>query len=200
MRLAGGRKTLIGLAAVGVLALWVYYAYLILPLGRSLKQVGQDLQRTKTQVTRIEQAIAAATSLRQETERLRAAAQSSRNALPSSQALPGTIEALSSLANQQGVKIHSIVPQRSSEISAAPNQPAPLYREVPIQIEAFGGYHQLGALAAAIESAPQPMRISALRLTSSTREPRRHAARFTVTAFFRTTEDSGTAPSGAKKP
>ena len=201
-RLTGGRRMLLGLGAVGVLALWVYYAYLIHPLGRSVKQVSQELQRTKTQVTHIEQAIALSTSLRQETERLRAALQSHPEALPSFQALPRTIESLSSLANQQGVKIQSIVPQRSADAPAAlaPNQPVPLYREVPIQIEVFGGFHQFGALAASIESAPQPMRISALRITSSAREPRRHAARMTVIAFFRTAEEAGDAPAGAVQP
>ena len=186
------RRSVIAAAALGILGLWVYDAYLVRPLWRSVRRLGGEVQQTRRQVTLIEQTIAQVAQWRQETQRLTNGVASVQGALPTEDELPGVIETISELADQNGVKLQSILPQRTMpappKVAASPT-PA-LYKDIPLQLEALGGYHQLGSFVASLESAAQPIRVRSFRLSANPREARRHNLRMTVAGYFSTTPRS----------
>ena len=183
------RRSVIAAATLGILGLWVYDAYVVRPLWRSVRRLGGEVQQTRRQVKLIEQTIAQAAQWRQETQRLMDDVEGVQGTLPTEDELPGVIETISELAGQNGVKLQSILPQRMLQappkVAASP-VPA-LYKDIQLQIEALGGYHQLGGFVASLESAGQPIRVRTFRLSANPREARRHNLRITVAGYFSTT-------------
>jgi len=197
MRLTKEHQQLAGLFALVAGIGWVYYAVVFMPLFRGVAQTARETAATGTQLHQIRELLAQEPQLRQEQAQLTQALDALRPALPKEEDLPATIQALSEAASQSGVRIQTIVPQRSVETfrpaapaakktgtPAAPPSP-PLYRQIPIQIDAAAGFHQLGAFVTRMESGPQALRVSTLRVTSEkAKELRRHQITLTVLGSF----------------
>jgi Tfp pilus assembly protein PilO len=198
MRLTKEHQQLAGLFALVAGIGWVYYAVVFMPLFRGVAQAARETAATGKQLHQIRELLAQEPQLRQEQAQLTQALDALRPALPKEEDLPSTLQALSEAASQSGVRIQTIVPQRSVETfgpAAAPaakktRAPAaspspPLYRQIPIQIDAAAGFHQLGAFVTRMESGPQALRVTTLRVTSEkAKEFRRHQITLTVLGSF----------------
>lgn len=178
------QRILFGLIAVVVLALYVSYLYCLQPLGRAVARLTQQVREATVQVRQLEQLVAQAPVLRQEHTQLHAAVARLRDQLPSEDELPSVIERLSGLANQAGVRILSIFPQRADTYPNTPNAAAPLpFYAVTIEIEALSGFHQLGMFLSQVESGDQPIEVTQLRISHSERELRRHAVQLVLRTY-----------------
>ena len=204
MKVTGAKREqllLVAMAFGGIVCLWVYYAYIVKPLAHAIAQQGQQIRDTRVKLQRLQQTIAQEPQLRQEDTRLSETMQNLRTSLPLEAGLPSVIERLSDLASQTSVKIQTIFPQRSVENlsaeassagkgpaaakgSTAGKPPPALYKEIPIQIDALSGFHQLGNFLARVESGPQPMRLRSLRISANPQETRRHTMKIVVIAYF----------------
>ena len=110
--------------------------------------------------------------------------------LPAEEELPVIIERLSDLASQSGVKIQLVMPQRPLQGGAggavpqpsAPSSPA-LYKEIPIEIDALAGFHQLGTFLSRIELGEQAMQLRSLRISQNAKTSRRHLVKMTLVAY-----------------
>ena len=204
MKLPAGsqKKQILLLEAVflAVLILWAYYAAALKPLFGSMSRLGQEIRTKSTQLRHIEQAAAQEPQLREEHTRLSSQTQAFQTSLPAEGGLPSTIERLSDLASQTGLKIRTIFPQRTLETlgsgtdpKAEAAKPPELYKEIPIQIDALAGYHQLGSFLSRVESGPHPMKLKSLRISGDDKEPRRHNMKMILIAYF---ASSGTRSSG----
>lgn len=140
-------------------------------------------------------------ALRRELERLPALEQSVAEQRTQVSALEGRLAQgvaidtvladLSVLAQEAQVRLESLEPlsppkpstkKRAETVPAvAPGQG--VYEEVPIQIRAKGGYHQLGAFIAALERHARFMRLTYLEMTGNADEPWRQSAHITVSTF-----------------
>ena len=196
---------LVGGAAL--LGLGVYYAALVAPLWRSIQAQRESIRSARTLLQNTEQAIAHEPQLRTQLEQLTLDMKALHEAMPAEETLPAVIERLSEMANQAGVKIQTVFPQRtisdSRESSSAPHAATSnLYKEIPIQIDALSGYHQLGVFLSSIERYTQPMRLKNLRITSNAKESKRHNVKMVVVAYFATSQakHADTASSAAEKP
>lgn len=195
VRLTKERRQLAGLFALVAGGVWVYYAMVFMPLFRGVAQAARETAATGKQLHQIRELLAQEPRLRQEQAQLTQSLEALRPALPKEEDLPATIQALSEAASQSGVRIQTIVPQRSVETfgpvasspakkTRAPAAP-PLYRQIPIQIDAAAGFHQLGAFVTRMESGPQALRVTTLRVTSEkAKDPRRHQIKLTVLGSF----------------
>jgi len=193
-RVRSKREQRLLVVAVVVLAgvfVWVYYAYGLTPLFRKVVQLGQEIRTTNIKLQHIEQAIAQEPQLRQERDRLGETIQALSALLPPEEELPSVIELLSDVASQTGVKIQTIFPLRASETEEAPTgakQPPDkgreFYTQIPIQIDALTGFHQLGSFLSHVESSPQPMQLKSLRISGDPKEPRRHNMKIVLTVYF----------------
>jgi Tfp pilus assembly protein PilO len=191
------RRLLIGLIFVVALLLYASYVYCLQPLGRAVGTLSRQVHEVTAQVRQLEQLVAQAPALQQEHAQLPAAVEQLREGLPSEDELPLVIERVSGLANQTGVRILSIFPQRSESHENSPSASAPLastpYHAVAIEIEALSGFHQLGMFLNHVESSDQPMEVKQLRISPSERELRRHAVTLTLLTYVTIPYDA-TAP------
>ncbi len=193
--LGGQSRQLVLVGALAVFGLGVYYTYVLGPLFRRLKELGQTLQTTRVQLQHLELALASEPQLRQQQAQLSSQVASLRTVIPSEEELPSVIKLLSDVASHTNVKIKTIFPVRFLEplptSPAAPPKPEDhLYNEVPIQIDALAGFHQLGSFLSQVESGEYPMRIQSLRIMGNPKEPRRHEIKVTLSGYFATAQET----------
>lgn len=202
MKLPGSKdaqKTLVVVVLLGVLLLWLYLAFVVKPLWVSIARTGTQIRDSRRELQFLEQAIAQEPQLRQEETQLRGKLEHIQTALPPESAMPSVMEFLSDLASQTDLKIRTIFPQRTLEsvgltasgVPAAANKPPELYKEVPIQIDAIAGYHQLGAFLSRVESRAQPMELKSLRISGDPKEFRRHNMKVVISAYFSAAGQAG---------
>lgn len=178
-----------GLALV---VLWVYVAYIVGPLQKRFVTVGQQVRAAREQVRLLEQVTANEAAIRQQHAQLDDTVTSLRHLLPSEEELPAVIEFLSDLASQSQVKIQTIFPQRPVEgqdaaavgaVGQTAQEPA-VYKQIPIQIDAQAGYHQLGVFLSLVESSGKALQVSNLRISGSAKEPKRHDIKMVLLGHF----------------
>jgi len=177
---------------LAVVVLWVYGAVILGPLQKRFVSVGQQVRAAREQLRTLEQVTANEAALREQHAQLDETVTSLRRLLPAEEALPAVIEFVSDLASQAQVKIQTIFPQRSvqeQDTAAAggtvqgPEELA-VYKQVPIQIDAQAGYHQLGIFLSLVESSGKAMQISSLRISGNAKEPKRHDVKMVLLAHF----------------
>ena len=188
-------RTVLLIGGLGVVILWVYAVYLIAPLQRQAASLGQEVQAARDKLKILTTATANEATLKEQYQQVEQSVSSLRNLLPSEDEIPNVIALLTDLASQSQVKIQTIFPQRSNETlgfdaHSSPGKPGEaepvVYKEIPIQIDALAGYHQLGVFLSLVESGQKPMRLSTLRITASPKESKRHYVKMVITAYFAT--------------
>ena len=183
-----------------MLGLYGYVVWVFQPLLRSVNELSEKVRYTSAQLQQVQQLVAQEGTVRKDYAQLTSSVTKLRTALPLETELPSVIQLLSDLADQSGVKIVSILPQRAVEHAEATqksgkvNVPAPLYREIPIEIEAVTGFHQLGMLLSRVESTAQPMQIKKLEIAAGQQELKRQAVTILLIAYFAMMNDR--APGG----
>ena len=208
---------LIGLVAI--VAVWVYYGAVVKPLFRAVAEVSQAGRVAKGQLREIEQAFTQEPQLRRQRLQLEQQVARLRAAIPTEEGLPAVIERLTELAGQTGVKLQLIVPQRPlasatqttgrsgeakalrAERSAGTGEGSglPPYTEIPIQLDALAGFHQLGTFLSRVEQGEHPMQLRSLRISENPKLLRRQVVKMTLAAYLLPSTSSGK-PAAANAP
>jgi Tfp pilus assembly protein PilO len=193
-------RVLAAFILAGLVFVWAYVAYVIQPLMASASDLDQKIRSGDTELRHIQQALAQEPKLQREQEELTEAMRSLRTVMPAEQELASIIEQVSAMATHAGVKIQTIFPQRSLEsfkvvagLDEKRPQQSKLFKEIPIQINALAGYHQLGAFLNRVEQGKQPMYLKSLRITTNPKELRRHTVEVVIIAYFASTDPKSTA-------
>jgi type IV pilus assembly protein PilO len=183
------QQVIVLVALAALVGVGVCYAVVVGPLLRSLRQQRESLRTARASLQQIEQAIAREPQWRTQLDALTFDMKALHEAMPAEEALPAVIERLSEMATRAGLKIQTIFPQRTTEGRESKDAPtADLYKEVPIQIDALSGYHQLGMFLSSVERHAQPMRLKNLRITSNNKDGKRHNVKMVVVAYFATSQ------------
>ncbi len=190
VRFSPREQRVILLGGVGALViLWVYVVYLVQPLIAHMSSVAGDVRTARTTLKALEDATAHETSLREQYHQMSESVAALRSTLPGEEELPAMIEFLSGLANQTSVRIQTIFPQRSLQglgdtaKGGLPSSPV-VYQEIPIQIDALGGYHQLGAFLNLVEASNKPIQLASLHIVANRRESKRHLIKLVLRSYF----------------
>lgn len=187
------QKALGAMVAVGSVTVYVYFAFLVGPLWQKAVDLGQRVRTSREELQTLRAATANEGAIREQYQALQTTVGSLRSFLPPEKDLPAVIEVLSNLAQRTNVKIQTIFPQRSladqQAVTTAKNNPAAIpepvvYRQVPIQIDAQSGFHQLGLFLSMVEAEATPMELRSLRVASDPREPKRHTVKMVIDAYF----------------
>lgn len=185
------QRTILIVGALGILILYVYATYVMGPLIHRWGDLGRQGRAAREQLKLLQAATANEASLKEQHRELKETVASLQRLLPAEEELPAVIELLSSLASQSQVKIQSIFPQRSAaeeteaqKLNAASIGPV-VYTDVLIQIDALGGFHQLGTLLSLVEAGEKPMRLSSLRISADPKDPKLHI-KLLLQAYFAT--------------
>jgi Tfp pilus assembly protein PilO len=191
------QRILLLILALGLLIGWLYVVYIITPLSRESGKLGRDVRSAREKVRLLEVAITSEASLQEQYRQSSQAVALLRSRLPSEEELPAIIERLSALASQSQVKIQTMFPQRPVGPPEMPSTPGAgglepaVYKEIPIQIDALAGFHQLGDFLSLAESGEWPMRVASLRISANAKEPKRHNIKLLLSAYFATTAAKG---------
>ena len=186
------RRTILLVGLLGMLTLWAYLTQLLGPMAKEVGSLGHEVRSAREQLKILELATSNEDALRQQHQQVNETVESLRRLLPAEQEIPTVIERLSDMAGQSGVKIQAIFPQRQVEPQAPGSLGAPaassskpvVFTEIPIQIDALAGYHQLGTFLSLVESADKPMQVSSLRMSGNQKEPKRHIVKLVLRAYF----------------
>ncbi len=196
-RAARDQRTLLLILGLGLIIGWVYFVYIVSPLSREVAKLGRDVRAGRDKVQLLGAATANEAALQEQYRQATQLVRALRSRLPAQGKREAMIEWLSALASQSHVKIQTIFPQptlKPPETLLNPGsvetEPA-VYEEVPIQIDALAGYHQLGDFLGRIESGERAMRVVSLRISASPKEMKRHTVKLLVSAYFATSEDEG---------
>lgn len=190
---ARDRTTVVVLIGGGLLGLWVYVAYLLLPLWAQAKRLGLEVAQAQERLRVLETMTRNEALVRKQHEELSQTVASLRKLLPSENELPVLIGLMSDLAVKAGLKLQTVFPARPvagfEEQAMAPGGRV-VYREIPIEIDALGGYHQLGAFLSLVEGSEKLMRLNSLRIARNAPDPRRHNLKLVIHGYF-AAEDTG---------
>ncbi len=188
------RTVLVGVVVFGAFILYLYCTALVMPLWTQFLRLGQDVRTARVKLQDTERVVAQEPQLRQEQQGLSETIEELGRSLPSEEALPKVIEVLSNVASEVGVRIQTIFPQRSFESAAdtakkegskgTADHLKELYKEIPIQIDALSGFHQLGMFLSRVESDAQAMEVKSLRISGNPKEPRAHDAKLVLRVYF----------------
>jgi len=194
------RQVLALVLILAVFILWVYATFLFQPLLKQVGTLGSQVKTASLQLQHAQEAITKEGPTRQEHERLRAKIDELHTHFPPEEALPSTIKTLSDLATQSGVKIQTIFPQRAGNplelpkkdkpVAGAPAKLPDLYTEIPIQIDAVAGFHELGTFLSRVESGAQPMQLRSLRIEATPSDIKRHDVKIVIAVYFLATPSS----------
>jgi type IV pilus assembly protein PilO len=100
--------------------------------------------------------------------------------LPAEKEIPSLLENLSAMAKSSGVKIVGITPVSLQEESRVKKQ---VYKEIPIQISAKSGFHELGAFLSNLEGADRFMKVSDIQIKSNSSSPKKHDVELMVLTY-----------------
>lgn len=195
------QRVLTAILLVSGTALYIYFALIVRPLWTKAMDLGRRVRASREELRALQAATANEAVIRDQYQSLQSSVGSIRSFLPPEKDLPAVIEALSNIARQTNVKIQTIFPQRNAadaQFAPAGTQnkaaaiPEPVvYRQIPIQVDAQSGYHQLGVFLSLVEAEHSPMELRSLRVAADPREPKRHTIRMIIEAYF---EAEGAAP------
>jgi len=96
--------------------------------------------------------------------------------LPEQKEIPKILESLSEIAIGAGVKIIAIKPAESSVEGA-------IYQEMPIQIKAKCGYHQLGRFINSLETGDRFMKVTDINLASNAEDMLNHNVELQIKTY-----------------
>ncbi len=179
------QQMLVFVGCLVLVNLWLYIRFMITPLAREAVNLSHQVQTARDHLRALEMGTANAAALQEQYRQLNQSIAAQRQLLPPEEELPATIEFLSRLASQTQVRILSIFPQRTPDAGKGVPESAPLvYKDIPIQVDAMAGYHQLGTFISLIESGEKPIRISSLRISSNPKEPKRHTIKLLLRSYF----------------
>lgn len=189
------QRTLLLIAALSLVIVWIYAVLIIQPLMREAGRVGERVRAAREQLKVLELGTVHEAALREEHRRLQETVGSLRHRLPTEEELPRVIERLSDLAARSQVKIQTIFPQRPLEgagtPAALPARPSPapvFFKDALIQVDAMAGYHQLGTFLSLVETDERPMQVSSLQISSERGESKRFRIRLVVQSYFATSD------------
>ena len=105
-------------------------------------------------------------------------------ALPAYREMPNILQKIAEVAYNSKVKIIKMEPlQKPAAKPDAAKKPAAIYTEIPIQVDARGGYHALGEFINGIETSDNIMSIGDIEIKANFDDMQNHNAKFLIVAY-----------------
>ncbi|MCG2711542.1 MAG: type 4a pilus biogenesis protein PilO [Candidatus Omnitrophica bacterium] len=152
--------------AMGVSA--VILVLLIVPQSMNMAKVLGETNEKKKILNDLDQGIKNYTALELEYESLDNAYKEFIRRLPLQREFPIFLELLSKLARENGVKIIAMEPQKVVDDTTL------FFVKIPVLIDAYAGYHELGRFINEIESSQKFMKIDKIKMTMDTGLDKQH--------------------------
>ena len=184
------QRTLLIVLPLTVVVGWAYWM-LVSYMAREAARLDQSVKTQRSQLAILERVTSQEGTLRKRESDLQEAILAYRIGLPSEEELPNVMQFLSDTASQTNVTIQAIFPQKGTEDKDKDKgkddkdkKDMPVgYKQVPIQIDAVAGYHQLGTFLSHVESSPHPVQVISLKVSENPKDPKRHLVRLVIQTY-----------------
>ena len=190
--------TLIGIAAFIVLFGLIQFA--MVPSFRKLGSLKKEIVKEQETLKNDQALIASKSQLQARLASAQEKLKGYERALPRYSEMPNILQKIAEVAYKSKVKITKIEPLRAEKPAEAakakvvapakpgakpeaPKKPAMIYMEIPIQIEAKGGYHALGEFISMIETSDNIMSVGDIDIGANPDDIQNHSARFLIVAY-----------------
>ncbi|MBI3318313.1 MAG: type 4a pilus biogenesis protein PilO [Candidatus Omnitrophica bacterium] len=165
------RKILIALG--GALAVLAWLILVLIPVQSSLAGIRPQVIDLKDQLGSLRQGLNQLPAMEEELKRLFAEYELPATNLSPEEQLPQLLENIAQLARASQVRLVAVKPKADLSLLA----PGPSgYLELPVQMEASGGYHAIGSFLDAMERSKSLVRVLELQMEPSSEDLWHHQA------------------------
>jgi type IV pilus assembly protein PilO len=165
----------------GALILYVYFMFLLKPQFTSLISVFREAGQIKRSLVQTMDNVNNMPLMEKKIEKAKEVQPFYEKKLPREEELPTLLGNLSELARENNVKIISIKPIKDED---EPEGGESVYMEIPIQVKARCGYHQLGRFINDLESADRFMMIGDINIKSIAKSKTIHDVKLVVYTYI----------------
>lgn len=186
MKLDESKKKSMFFYALGLGLVFVLYVYFFLkPSVSTLADLVPKLRERKVAIKAVVDALPHKDKLYEKRRAQQKKLAKYEEKLSRERELPVLLENLSKMARSSNVKILGIKPLVAGEAKQGktPSGKDAIYQEVPIQVSAESGYHELGLFLGKLESDKRYMKVSDMKIQANRSNAKRHKVQFVVCAY-----------------
>jgi len=165
------KEVLIAAAVLGVAAFAGYLYFLFIPQAASAFSSLAEIAKVRADVARTERDIAERAKYERELAGYGEKLDRYIKMLPVEAEVPSLLEMLSAMARDANVRIAGITPVMGKETEG---QKGRIYQEMPIQLNARSGFHELGHFIASVEASDRFMKVVDIEIKADRASPKRH--------------------------
>lgn len=174
------KQTAILVALAAALALLAYLNFILIPHAASVISAFGKISRQKAEVKGMKADISMIGKLKNDLAGYDGRIERYIKMLPAEQEIPSLLESLAVMARDSNVRIVAITPVSGKE---AEGEKGRVYQEMPIQISARSGYHELGRFLANLESSPRFMKVVDIEIRGNKTAPKKHDIDLMLTTY-----------------
>jgi len=176
------RKILIILAGSIILVV-LDSAFIMFPLFNKTFDLTAQVSSTRKNIDNLNQQISTIDATREKLKRLKAAYNKYERRFSKEEEIPQLLEKLSKIASESEVAILAVRPA-TVRAGKKDKKLEKIFREVPIQISAKGGYHQLGSFINRLETLDRFLKITDISIKQNPKTPKEHSLRLSVATYI----------------
>lgn len=169
------RKILIiALSSAALLALDIFF--ILRPICNKCADLKTQIVSVKNNINSLNQQISSMDNIKRQLEALRQEQSDYEKKFPKEEEIPALFDSLSNIALKSGVAIIAIKPSH-------PAQEA-VFHEIPMEISAKGGYHQIGQFINKLETSDRFIEVKDIEIKQDNTTPRRHSLKLLVSTYI----------------
>ena len=179
------------LVLTAVIVGWAY-SVLLGYLAREGARLQEGVRQQRAELETLARVVGQKDAVQKREIELREAIAGYRIGLPSEEELPNVRQFLSEAASQANVTIQAVITQKPADEAKEPirvketekkKEGPPSYKQIPIQIDATAGFHQLGLFLSKVETSPYPLQVVSLRISENPKDPKRHLVKLVIQTY-----------------
>ncbi len=176
-------KNIVVMGAVLAVVLIIDIFLILLPLTARNFRLKSQIVAIKKDTRLLNEQVVNIGSIKKRLESAKAEQEEYDKRFPKEEDVPVLLGGISAIAGKAGIEIIAVKPVRLEAAGKAPESDA-IFHEVPIEIFAKGGYHQIGQFINKLESLDKFVEIKDIDITADKATPRRHFFRLLVSTYI----------------
>lgn len=174
------KQTAILVTLAAVFALLAYLNFVLIPQAASVFSAFGKISKLKAEIRGMKADISTIDKLKSDLAGYDSRIERYIKMLPAEREIPALLESLAVMARDANVRIVAITPVAGKETEGEKGR---VYQEMPIQISAKSGYHELGRFLASLESSPRFMKVVDMEIRGNKAAPKKHDIDLMLTTY-----------------
>lgn len=174
------KQTAILITLVAVFALIAYLNFMLIPQAGSAIDTFRNVSKLNGEVKGALRDIKTIGDLEREISSYDEKIERYVKMLPAEKEIPAFLDSLAVMARDANVRIVAITPVAGKETEGEKGR---IYQEMPIQISAKSGFHELGRFLASLESSDRFIKVVDLDIRGNNATPKRHDVDLLLTTY-----------------